>query len=830
MATTTTKGTQEMFKTAKEKAANDFEMGKKMIDQIDGMLGHSHRSRRIERINENRHLHNGIWPEMELYLGNDTEILAEKDGEGKSMNLNDFIVHRPKINNITNFIMGDIITQPLIPVIRDFSSHGRKYREEIRLKKLQDHYYQTFYAQPAEIVKQNYFAEKGNPDPMSMTPDEQKQIQIDLQARIKAAIPRSVMDDLKKVRTPDEKIRQALLEYDIRAYNVEEKFILGGEEAVIAYEEYYKIGRIGIKPTFDVLNAKDVTWSGPPKCDYCDDGDMVRHEEYITIHNFINDFGREVIKQPGFMKDVQKYFTEIPGYPRDGMLGRAERDNPVFVEAERDFVDAVGNNPGLIQNDWRTFAGQQEIAGLYASLGSHRKLGWGIRKAYIAFKWTETITYVQRRENGRIEEYYFSADYKKDKSKDIMVRKFPISRVYHGYKIADRFYAGIEAVPWQFYGGVFDYSAKLPICGRKYAVSNGNDEDTTLMGPAIQYQLDYNVSASKLQELEKKDYGKIMFWNTSMKTGTFSEQEYIEMQLKVGSVPYADSGIGQGKGKLPAFAVDMSNSAKMEEYRQSMEKADRDMYSAMRVNKDAVGEASQYQSNAQTQSNIQGASKQLLPFHNKRRLLKERALNYLNNVSTLCLIEDYEKQAMLLDDFSRLHIQVNGDDMKAHATAIFVVDDFGAAQNVREIKQQAVSLLQQTGVSLPEFIDIMDSKSIPEMRDLAEVSEIKGKENAQDDHDKKMQQIEAQQKAAEAIAKYNKDRDAAIEERRNQVDLMLGEMDSMTMENAADVDKDKVADSIQRADKDNASKEKIEREKLDVKREEIRMKGSTPKK
>ena len=806
----TKKSTGDMFTTAKEKAANDFELGKKMIDQFDAMLGRSFRSPRIRRIIENEHLHAGKWPEMELYLGDDPEVMMDQDGNGASMNLNDFIVHHPKMNNITNFIMGDIITQPLIPVIRDFSAHGRKSREEQRLKKTRDHYYQEFYAKPAEIVRQKYFAEKGNPDPMAMTPDEQKQVEADIQARIKAAIPKSVMDDLKKVKTPDEEIRRVLLEFDIKTLEIEEKFILGGEQAVVSYEEYYKLGRYGVKPIFEQLNTKDVTWIGSPKADYCEDGSVARHEEYVTVHDFIMDHGREAIKQKGFMKDIEKYFTEIPGYPKGGAYSQNEKDNAFWVETERDFVDAVGNNPGLITKDWRTSEGQQQIAGLYSALGSRFRPGFGIRKSYLTFKWTEEFTYVQRRgENGKIEEFIFSADYNKDKSKDIMCIKYPAVRVYHGYKIAERMYTQIEAVPWQYYGGLMDFQPKLTICGRRYGTTNGTDEDTTLMGPAIQFQLRYNVSASKLQDLETRDRGKTTYWNTAMRPGTFSEPEYIEMQLKLGNVPYQDTGIAANKGKAPVFVIDQSNTSKMEEYRLSMDKWEKEMYAAMRINKDAVGEASPYQSNAQTQSNINGSSKQLLPFYNKRRLLKQRILNYLSNISTLCLIEDDEKQAMLLDDLSRAHIQVNGDDMKAHATAIFVVDDYGEAISTERLKGAVVPLIQNMPVK--DFIDMMKSKSISEMSEVAEMSEMKQKESADDAHNKKMQEIQANNEALQAVEKYKADKKEASELRRDQVDLALGEMDAMTMENAADVDKNKVADSIQRADKDNASKEKMNR-------------------
>jgi len=823
------KTVNEMFLTAKEKSANDFRLGKEMIDLTDGMLGRSHS--RIRRINENWNLHSGKWPELEEYLNQDTVVFRDEDGEGQPFNPNDFIVHHPKLNNVTNFILGGIIAQPIIPIIKDFSAYGRKFRQEERLKKAKGHYYENMLAPQEEMIRSNYYTKAGISDPMALNPDEQRQVESDLQALYKSQIPRSLLDDMKKIKTPDEKIRQTLFDYDMKAYKIKDKLILGGEQAVVAYEEYYKIGKKGVKPTFDVLNSKWVRWSGDEHCDFSEDGDMAAYDQYLTPHSFIAKHGREVIKKPNFMKDIQKYFTEVPGYFREGTHGKKADNTPMFLDGERDFVDMIGENPGLIQNNWRTIAGQQEIAGLYGALSAHHTGGRGIREVYTVFRWTEQITYVQRVEKNSqnkevVNEYFFSADYKRDKTKDKLVRTFPISRVYHGTKVADRFYVGIEPVSWQFFGGIQDFEPKLTICGRRYAKSNGNDEDTTLMGPAIQYQLRYDITASKMEDLEKNDIGKIAFWNTEMKPDKWTDNEYMAMMMKFRNVPYTTTQTAQTGDNKPAFVIDQGSNAQMDKYSASLDRWENEMYKACRVNRDAIGEASPYQSNAQTQSNIQGASKQLLPFHNKRRELKERVLNYFSNLSMLCLLEDHEKQELLLDDFSRMHLQINADDIKAHNTSIFIVDDFAQEQKTSQIQSQILTMLQNPGTSVLDVIDIMDADSVPVMREIAQVSEIKTKESAADAHQQRMAELQEQNKGLLAAEQLRADQKKAIEERKQQVNLMLADIEATVLENAADVDDDNNPDSIDRVKLEIASKEKIAKEKneTDLLRENIKAK------
>lgn len=817
------KNTSTLFLPAKEKSKNDFELGNKMIDQVDITLGRD--IGRVRRINEHWHLHGGTWPEMEERLGTNRQVFKENDSDGEPLNMNDFIVHHPALNNVTRFILGGIIIQPLIPIVRDFSAHGRKYREEERLKKLLSFYNESIYAPQAELIRMQYLQEHGIDDPMALNPDEQRQMQNELQARLKSDMPRSIIDDMKKIKTPDEKIRSILLRHDIMAYNIEEKFVRGGEQGMVSDEEYYMVGRRGVKPTIEQLNTKWVRWAGSPSCEYSQDGDMASYEQYRTVHNFILEHGREVIKKKNFMKDLQEYFTEVPGVMKGGGLG-SRNDTPVFKELERDFADAIGHNPGIVQNDWRSFSGQQEIAGLYGALNSFSKPGWGIRDLYTVFKWTETLCYVQREEKDstgkmRINEYFFSADYRKDKTKDILFRKFPISRVYHGKKIANRFYIGVEPVPWQFFGGVHDYDPKLTIIGRRYG-----QNDSTMMGPAIQYQLRHNISLSKLEELERKDFGKTTYWNTEMRPEGWTDEDYMAGQIRVGHVPYTNKGTGQNKDTKPAFNLDSGSTAKMEEYRNSADKWEQKMYSAMGVNRDAIGNANQYQSNALTQSNIEGSEKQLLPFHNKRRLLKQMVLNAFSNISMLCLIEDKDKQELLLDDFSREHLIVNGDAIKGSSTSIFIVDDYGEAQKAEMIKEKVVSILQ-AGTPVEDVIEMMDSRSVGELKEVAQVSGIKMKEAATEAHNQQMELVNAQNAALEKAEKLREDAKNMREERKNQVELVLGEMDSMTFENAADVDKNKIADSITKTILEIQSKEKIAKDANETKLKAETMKAKS---
>ncbi len=553
---------------------------------------------------------------------------------------------------------------------------------------------------------------------------------------------------------------------------------------------------------------------------------MATTDQYITPHDFIMRWGRQVIEKKNFLSDIGDWFSEIPGYFRDNGIGsRGDiRNEDIYKEEERDFTEFVGSNPGFITEDWRTRGGQQQIAALYNALSRFNGSGRGIKETYGTWKWTEEVTYVQRYEEGKIAEYFFSADYRKDKSKDIMVRKFPANRVYHGTKIADKFYVGLEAVPWQYYGNINEFEPKLTIYGRRYARNNGNDEDRTLIGPAIQAQLRFNISASKMEELERNDHGKIMLWNTQMRPPGWDEDEYIAMMLKLKNVPYTMQQIGQDqKGQKPFYVEDAGSSSKFEEYRNSMMYWEGEIFKLMGVNRDVLGSANQYQSNALTQSNINGAQKQMLPFHNKRRLVKQRVLNAFSNVSLLCLLEDPEKQAMLLDDFSRMHLMVNIDQVRALLSSLFIIDDYAEAQDVERIRSQVLTMMQQ-GTPLKDVIAVMRAKSVNEMYEVAEIAQIQAREDMADERQARMAELQMQQKNMADIQQFLADKAEMSKERDRQVKLELADIDSSWAQRGGDIDENKTADSLQKAREEIASREKVEADKrrTEIQREQIK--------
>lgn len=806
-----------------------------MVDRVDSHLN-SHPAN-SDRITEYWNLHEGIWPEMDDYLNDGIEILGDFDSNLMPSKYKDSISHHGKINNVTNYLLGDIITQPFVYVIKDFSSKGRKERETMKVGKLQEYYKTEVYAKKVELIRSQYFEEIGNPDPMSLSPEEQKQVQADLQKRIKQGIPKEIQENIKKTKSPEELIRAKLLAYDIEAYDIKEKFIDGGEQALIASGEMYRIGKKRNKPFIDVLDRREVTWLGTGKSKFVEDGIMAKHQSYISPHEFIDEFGMELAKNKELFNNVKELFTEIPrgsfhhNSISKGYYHRSEQEKNLDQLA----TDLIGADPTLITEDWRTFEGQQQIRGLYNSLYNNWVYGHGIKKSYNTFKWTETVKLVYREnESGGLDEFILSGTYIPDPSVDIEVYDYPISRTYEGTIIADKYFMGCGAVDFQYYGNPYDWQPKLRIMGKDYTVKNGRKR-TPILEPAITYQLRYNLSASKLEELERSDKPVKTYWNMDAKPPTWTDEEYMESVANDDNVPFSSEQIDSMKGGQPFYETGGGANPKMQQYAQMMEKWERDLYESLGVNKDTLGRANQYQSNALTQSNIRGSVKQLLPFYNSRREVKQRVINEFNNVSMMCFLDDEEKQHLILNDYLRNYLRINKDHIRSNNAPIFVVDDFGDQEMMPALKQHLLKLFH-VGMNANDIIRLYKSKSMQEMEEVADdITNRIRQENenkSEAERSRAMQELNVKKEWEMFMQKLQ----TMSNDRKYEVMKYISDNEASINERAADINQNKIADSLEKVReeiaseeklraKDRALKDKLESRKLDIKEKEVGQKS-----
>lgn len=811
------------FTSNKDKVKNNKQLAKDVL--LYYAAGFQPNAERVALINENWHLKEGVWPEMDTILANKDYVMrvVTEDGDTESaMSLSNGanIGHYPKINTITRNLIDTVAAPPLVAIAKDYSMYGRKYREEKTVEAIKEHYYNTLFKPREDAVKSQYLQENNIQDVFSLSPEEQNQVENDLRKRIKEAIPKSMMEDLKKIRTPDEKIKQVLINNDRREYGMDNMLREGAEMAIMSNSEYYKIGKNGNKPTIELLDSKYVTWIGSSSTLYSHKGSMAKHTRYLTPHEVIKKYGREVMSNKKFIAELSGKFDEIPGYS-GWNHNHGDSSSGLFVNLEYDFLDMIDRNPNLIQNDWRTQAGQDDIKNVYRLLSQSWQPGYGIREDYVTWKWTEMIKQVIRREaDGTFKEYYLGDWYVFSPEKgDVEIRNFPINKVWHGTVLGNDLIVGLEAVDWVYHKWEDIFDPNLTIVGTNYGKSIGYESTKTIICPAKRYQLSYNIAKSKNEEIEAAETGPISMFNLGMRPQGWSEEDYAKMIFSSKRVPFSTERNSRDVGGAPVIQTNHSSS-EIDRREARLDRIEREMYESVGLNKDAMGQSSQYASNALAQNNIAGANKQMSQLLERRRNLKEQLLDFFCSHSMICLLDDPEKQSVLLDDFSRVHVTVNEEQIRGNVTNVFIVEDYEEAALQKEIRMHVLAMLQN-GYSIKDIIAVLKSKSTAEMEEIAEISEMNRQEIEARNNEVAAEQMKIQSDIKMAVEQMKQDMENLRAENKNKANIQMAELNSKTMLYAADVDGDNKSDALTRAEMEIKSREKIEMEKLAVQREKI---------
>ena len=243
----------------------------------------------------------------------------------------------------------------------------------------------------------------------------------------------------------------------------------------------------------------------------------------------------------------------------------------------------------------------------------------------------------------------------------------------------------------------------------------------------------------------------------------------------------------------------------------------------------ALGNASEYASNALAQNQAASSDQQLAVFHERRRELKEMVLNYFSDLSLECLFDDEEKKATLFDDFTKLHIETNYSHLKGAKVRTKIVDDYGELKRVEAIQAQILAFVQNGG-SLEDIIGIMEASTVSEMKQIAKIAGMRAKEAAaaqnQATADQIKSQMAIQQQLLEIKSSLKMQEDAA----NNANKTRNAEIQATTLLQANDVNKNNQNDSYEKSQEETAFKLKVHNDEMELKREELKIKNKVASK
>jgi len=798
-----------------KKRKNDYDWAKYMMDYF--MTFDNKSPEDLEKYDERWELHRGSWSKLEKY----EEDLSFKY-EGQEYGIKGLKMrHFPIINRVSMNILGGIISNPLITMVKDFSPKSKNYRERQKLEFAQNYAYDKLVKPRIQKIQQEFLQEIGEEAVENATPEQQQAIQQELGNRIDSLVPEDLKMAIDTQLSPEERIGQKFLEHFVKEEKVNEKFSLGAEDAVVNAEEYYRINIINGKPRMEVLNSKYVDFGGSEHVEFCEDATYAKYEQYLTPQDVIQKYGKHLVKKD--IKELETLFNNFTsgGYNRSQeqwenlSLTEYMADNPAI----EDFIRSSGVY---------TKEGQDKLKYLYAKVGglgggNHRNTTyWGIRETYVTWKWLRHMKMVTRVINGKEVEVFKDHHYKKNASKgDIKIKEIMVPQVWHGVTLGETgsdLKIMVEPFPYQYNSLKDPFDVKLPIFGCKFNTHRNNTKNISFIDLGMPFQFEYNSLKRDWEKFRRTNIGKVLLGTVNMIPDNMSPGDFYGMlqNLKLGLVSDKYEG-KQGRGLEGLKGVDLSQGQEMLEVLKDMEMVKEDMYEAMYFNKHKLGQGGQYSTATQTQVNVQAVDAQLSKFHDKRRQIKERVLLFALNLTIAAYHDDDDKKAQVLDDMSIAYLETNYEFLSITEWAVHVVDDYKESRRLEQVRMQIQAFIQN-GATTKDIIAIMRASSLSELQEIAERIDKKKEEqvNKQRQHESSM--IDKQNQYAQKLAEFQQNKEDVRKQAELDASIKRAELSAQQMERAADINQNNIADSTENARAKLSAEERMKQRELEYKR------------
>lgn len=803
----------------KKKRANNFEIAKGVLDYYADLIKYD--PIRIEKFNENYELHRGSWsnienmsPTVNLSLQNENISL----GGGT-------LRHIPRINIVSHAIHGEVIATPLITMIRDNSSRARNYRQETRVNSLRESVMGKYFEPKRQEILKQILSQYGITNISSLSQEEIAQIEKSVNQKVQEETSDDLLNSLEKTRTPDEQIAQIFMNHLKDKLKLKEKFDLGGENAIVTGECYYKLGIRHNEPTMEVLNPKWVVWEGSENVERSEDAEYAGVTQYLTLPDILSKHSIDFEKHT--LDELMALYSPIPG--KNGSYRLDEHDMAV--------TDILADNPSIQDPkspnymNFKTKSGQQGLQRLYAIAGHYRKVGHGIKETYVTWRWTRNAMIVERLNatTGQVELSIEDEHYNLDKTKgDKRKVNIALPQVWHGTILgegANKVYIKVEPIPFQYNSIENVFDVKLSIFGGTVNTVMNNAKNSSIIDLGKPLQFRYNVLMKKMEEYEATDIGKVIFGTVNIKPDNWSWGEWYQSIFvgKFGPLNTNYEGLN-AQDRKPFYVEDLSRVSDIKATLEKLLLVERQMIQSMHYSPEKIGQISPYATNQNTQSAVLGTDKQLYKFRNKLRQFKEGVLNYLLKLTLIAYKNNDYKKSILLDDYMRAYLEEEMEPFSANEFELYVVDDFKESERLEQMRQLALTIIQNGGSS-KDIASILRAESLGQVEDILEVSDRKIAKNKEADYQRQSELLEKQKEMVQASDKMRNEFLALENERDREAKIRMAELNSFMMSRANDINENQSPDSLENTLLKIESEEKQLNEKLTVdtmlKREEL---------
>ena len=590
-----------------------------------------------------------------------------------------------------------------------------------------------------------------------------------------------------------------ILEYLWRQQDLKRKFFSGFREALVKGREIYRIDDVGGEPSVIKCDPKNIYILRKGDSHKIEDSDIIVEVSYEPIGKIIDEF-YDYLK-PSEVQDIETGMERTNG-SKNGLLNHENAYPTILAES---FVgDGNGNMFSEVVNGYYNLPFDYE--------GNVRV----VRVRWIGRRKIGKLTYFDP-ETGAELERLVSENYKINKELGEEVKWIWVNEAYEGTRLGEDIYVKMQ--PREVQMRHFDNPSK---CFLGYV---GTDYGKSLMSRMEPYQYLYNVYMRRLELAIAKYKGPIYELDLSKKPDEWSEDMWMYYGEVLGWAVIDSFNEGKKGAATGKVAGNMNSQSKVLDANASnyiqqlllmLQHIERQMGQIAGVNEQRQGQID----NRETVGGIERAVTQSSHITEKWFFIHDETkkrvmLALLDTAKQLWKHNKSKKIAYIMDDMSRIAIDVNGEDFASSEYDMFITDS-GDDLKIRQTIEQLSHAYVQNGGSLTLPIKVLRSDSISQMAKLIEEEELVIQKRSEEMENKKLEAQQAMQQAQLEDKQADRDLDYYKIDKDSETKLTIAGMNQQG--NEVEDNRDETEIKRQKLQDDKQLKEKD----LSLKQEQIR--------
>lgn len=646
-----------------------------------------------------------------------------------------------------------------------------------------------------------------------MGPEEQQQFQQQLQngeIMPPEAIAKYMDKDYKDVV---ENAAYHTIVYLREKLNLDNEFIKGWKDALIAGREIYYVGVLGAEPYAERVNPVYFSFDKSPDLEFIEDGSWCCRKMRLPITEVYDRYYDKLTE-----KDLNKLEEMINKVSGNSAGDKDERD--LFKGIQLHFYDNPINDDASSRcvNVWHCC--------------------W---KSFKKMYYVTTFDQTGQPQIDILDESYIPT------GDEISVEQDWIIEVWEGYRCGNDLYFGIQPIEYQHVSIDNPNSQKLPYCGAVYSNTNSKPRSLVSILKPLQYM--YIVLWYRLELAIARDKGKVVNMDITQipKSMNITPERWMHYLGSVGVNfinPYEEGWNIPGRegGKPAQFnqitSLDLTMSNVIAEYIQLMDKIETLAGTISGITEQRTGAISTSELVGNVERSVVQSSHITEPLFWVHNQCKRRVLNMLVNVAKGAWEETGKKKlSYIFDNGERAFIDIN-EKFYYEDVDIFVSDTSKDVENIQKL-QQLIQPAMQNGASLLEAAEILTNDNFnilkQKLKDMQTRQEqlAQQQQQAQAEQEQKLQEMQNQTKQQELMLQ-----EAQMDLQRYQIDqdnatkIAVAEISAYRGTENKDVDMNGIPDPVeianqaiqqQKIDSDAYTKRYEARQKREIENQKIKL-------